>query len=566
MKKFRFNLNPLSVTNMLSLSAKYDELDDFSWHKFHGSRGVKIVQRSHTRTIAQNDVYGIRAARSGNFYVVLPDLYHVNFAITQKEANKLLENSKKVKRPAIKNLSGQDGKIIRVVNKQSDNRAWDAAYFKAARAINAEAKEGVNFANYQWRRVGDPSGFTVKKSDKKVHYKRGDVFGIRFIKPATGGVLIDQNFNRFAINLDTYDIILSMTTVLPKNKWPEGGFTRADMENSVEEERLREKEKKARQRQLIREREAVVKRKQLQELSEKKAAERQRRKQEAEDAKAHLQTLEEHMIKVRKSQTVKMSDKDIAKQIKRRRLINAEDLGLRVDHLADDEDFELNLDLDNLQIEGEFNKKDEPEREAKKVEVAEMFDQVISDLKKTMPKPKLDLSQFAEKEEAVDELEADDEVEYESDEGQEDQEEDFEDDAPEEPEEELVEEEDPVDLDTDDSEVDSAIKELEEPEVKKVVKDFEEGFVVKFNNDRSEQREFLIFDIANMEGSDHIVIYKLYDLTNEPDDYRTVRVDKRQKRRLEDMAEFVRKLPVRQLIEKQSLADTLIKNKEPIES
>jgi hypothetical protein len=271
------------------------------------------------------------------------------------------------------------------------------------------------------------------------------------------------------------------------------------------------------------------------------------------------------MIKVRKSQTVKMSDKEIAKQIKRRRLVNAEDLGLRVDHLADEEDFDLNLDLDNLQIEGEFNKKDEPEREAKKVEVAEMFDQAISDLKKTMPKPKLDLSQFAE-EETVDDLEADEEVEYESDEDQEESEEEFEDEVVEEPEEELVEDEDPVDLDTDDSEVDTAIKELEEPEVKKVVKDFEEGSIIKFNNDRSEQREFLIFDISTMEGSDHIIIYKLYDLTNEPDDYRTVRIDKRQKRRIEDMAEFVRKLPVRQLIEKQSLADTLTKNKEPIES
>lgn len=564
-----------------SLSAKFEELDGFTWYKYGGSRSVKVVFRIHERSIKRDTVFGIRPVRYGNFYVVFPDLYHVNFTVSSKEANKLFEHGTKIKRPDIQNKLASGGK--RVVNKvetASEHRAWDAVYFRAARIVRNEDKEGIEYANYQWRRVGDPDGIQLKKGGRIRKYKKGDIIGMRFIKPTAGGVLIDQQFNRFAVTKDIYDQLLAASSVLPKNKWPEGGFSQADLENSAREQELIEKEKRAEERRMVREREAVLKRERELELREKRRQEDLKRKEEASEIQERAKTLEQHIKEVRKTRTVPMSDKEIVKQIKKRRTIRAEDLGLRDEHLSDDH-VELDLDLDNLTLHGEPEEAVKEET-SKGVSVKEMMNDAIADLKSGLPK--LDLSKFADEPEELNEDDSD--VEYDDEEIEE--EEDFE----EEPEPDLpeIEEPDPIadadpELEIEDpDDIDKALAELDsvdeddldegeaEEEVVKKPKSaepkriFEEGNVVVFHQDRAQKREFVIFEIANLPESDHIFIYKLYDMTNEPDDYRTVRIDKRQKRKIEDMADFVRKLPVRELIAMQSVVEDLPKNKEPIES
>lgn len=560
-------------STFVSESAKYDQLDDYLWYVYKGKTKVNIAIRTHKRTISDGMIFGIRQTRNGTHYVILPEMYHVDFVVERSTANKLINNGEYIKKPKISNLSDPNsGKIIRrlaseIAIEKSENRKWDSARFKAAREVKNESVAGVNFSNYQWRKITVPEGFKLSKADKKVHYVRNAVVGMRFIKPATGGIIIDQDFNRFALSTETYDRIVAGSVVLPKSKWPEGEFTKADADNAREEEKLAEKARRAAERRRLRELEAAEKREAELEERKKRAEARREQKRKEQEAKEAAITLTEHMEKVRKSRTIPMDDKEILKRVRKDRKLKAEDLGLRQEHLDDSDD--LDLDLTNLGVKS-------PEKvDAKPVKpkpVIEMLEQVISDARKDLPVFKMDDIEADDLSDVADDELEDSEIDHDLFEEEE---------TPKvvkgkpAAKEKVVEEDDSLDDDSleDDKDVEIAEDELEEsdteddleeeevPEVK-----FEEADVIVFRQDATEQREFAIVGIDPMKGNDHILIYKLYDIDNEPDDYRTVRIDTHKKRRIEDMAELKRKLTPKDFLKYQAMSEDLMKNPEAIES
>lgn len=557
--------------DLISESAKYDQLDDYTWYVYRGRNKVNVNVRTHKRIISENDMYGFRQTRNGTYYVILPEMYHVDFVVDKNTANRLVNNSDPIKRPKIQNLADADtGKIIRkaaidIAAANSPNRQWDSARYKANRVVN-ESNGKIDYANYQWRKITQPEGFKLKKADKSVHYKRNDIVGMRFIKPATGGIIIDQDFNRFVLSTENFDTIVHGSVVLPKTRWPEGGFTKDQLEAAQQEKLLAAKQKRAAERRLLREEEASRKRKEAQEERERKAEERKKRKQEELEAKEAATTLGEHIERVRRSRMVPLDDKQLREKIKKIKTLKAEDLGLRTEHIVDDDD-DLNLDLNNLVL-----KKDTevPDKKQKPKPLVDLMNQAIQEVKQDLPIFNMADIETDEPEETP---EDDSDVDFDDSDVDYDL---YEEDTPAkdvEPEE--VDEEDPIDqADEVDEDVEIADKELEsedddefeddkpaKPEVK-----FEEGDAIIFEQDATEEREFMIFGIEPLKGNDHILIYKLYDVSNEPDDYRSVRIDTHKKRRLEDMARLSRKIPPKEFIKYQAMAEDMMKNPEPIES
>lgn len=565
-------------SDLVSESAKYDQLDDYTWYVYRGRNKVNITIRTHKRIISTNDIYGFRQTRNGTYYVILPEMYHVDFVVDKATANRLVNNSDPVKRPKIQNLTDSNtGKIIRnaaidIAAANSPNRQWDSPRYKAQRVIN-ESSGNVDYANYQWRKITSAEGFRLKKGDRQAHYKRNDIVGMRFIKPATGGIIIDQEFNRFVLTTEDYDQMVHASVVLPKTRWPEGGFGKEDSEAAQQEKLLAEKQKRAADRRRIREAEEARRREEAQAERERKAEERRLRKQQELESQENAISLQEHMDRVRRSRTVPLDDRELREKIKKIKKLKAEDLGLRTDHIADDDDDDFNLDLNNLSI-----KKDEEieDKKQKPAPLAELLDQAIKETKQDLPIFNMsDLDSDDDAEESVlddgtaidfEDAEADYDIYAEED--------------PEDVEPEPVDEEDPIDQDDDvDEDVEVAEDELEsdedyddeefedeEPKPSKPEVKFEEGDAIIFAQDSTEKREFMIFNIEPLKGNDHILIYKLYDVSNEPDDYRSVRIDTHKKRRLEDMARLSRKIPPKEFIKYQAMAEDMMKNPEPIES
>jgi hypothetical protein len=550
----------------LSQSAKFEQLDEYTWYKYNGIQKVQIAVRTHKRTIEKNSLFGLRYTRNGTIYVILPEMYHVDFVVDRTTANKLLNKSDIVKRPTIKNLTDNNtGKIIRraaaeIAAELSPNRVWDSPRYKAARNITNESV--IDYSNYQWRKISAVDGFKLAKADRKMHYKHNDIIGMRFIKPATGGVLIDKNFNRFVLNTEAYDRIVSGSKVLPKSKWPEGKFSKEEAEIARQEELILAKQKRASERRALRELEAAKKREEEKLLKLKLAEERKERKRKELEARESATLLNEHIERVRKTAVIPMDDRDIRERVKQRRRLSAEDLGLKEEYLDNSEkEFELNLDGLTLNTDTKVERKEKP------AELKDMLDQVIKDTKKD-----LTLFNMEDIESDPEDFEDDPEVQYEDSEVEHDLYED------EEKSKDLDLTKDPEDEDEDeyepDEEVEIAEDELEEVEdseedeleEKKPEIKYEEGHVITFEQDASESREFLIYSIEPLKGNDHILIYKLYDIDNEPDEYRTVRIDTHKKRKIEDMAKMIRKVSAKDFIRYQAMAEDLMKNPEPIES
>lgn len=564
-------------SDLVSESAKYDQLDDYTWYVYRGRNKVNITIRTHKRIISTNDIYGFRQTRNGTYYVILPEMYHVDFVVDKATANRLVNNSDPIKRPKIQNLTDSNtGKIIRnaaidIAASNSPNRQWDSPRYKAQRVIN-ESSGNIDYANYQWRKITSAEGFRLKKGDRQAHYKRNDIVGMRFIKPATGGIVIDQEFNRFVLTTEDYDQMVHASVVLPKTRWPEGGFGKEDAEAAQQEKLLAEKQKRAAERRRIREAEEARKREEAQAERERKAEQRRLRKQQELEAQENAISLQEHMDRVRRSRTVPLDDRELREKIKKIKKLKAEDLGLRTDHIADDDD-DFNLDLNNLSI-----KKDEEieDKKQKPAPLVDLLNQAIKETKQDLPIFNMsDLDSDDDVEESV--IDDGTDIDFEDTEADYDI---YAEEDPQDVEPEPVDEEDPIDQDDDaDEDVEIAEDELEseedyddeefedeEPKPSKPEVKFEEGDAIIFAQDSTEKREFMIFNIETLKGNDHILIYKLYDVTNEPDDYRSVRIDTHKKRRLEDMARLSRKIPPKEFIKYQAMAEDMMKNPEPIES
>jgi hypothetical protein len=581
------------MLRFVALSAKFEELDKFSWYQYSGRTKRKLVTHGSAAEISNGSVYGIRPIKGGRFYVILPDLYHVNFTIEPEEMEFLTSRSDEIKKPKLVNV--REGRQRAPRNLQGtklvERRAWDSDYFKPARKLYDESTKGVDLANYQWRKYTGSKPLKIGKTRDLFHViNRGDVFGVRYVAPTKGGIYMDTEGRRWVINPDTWGPMLENTEVLPKTKWPTGKFT-------VEElKQIRRNNKKQNHR------EAVSERRQAREIAAAKDREAKEKQQEKERelakqarAEARKKRLDEkqrlkesaaaYAIKEskRRSTPIVMTDEKLKELLKAQKEEQQKKLKRDVPEVVefDDDALDTDLDLDTPQEQSgpteqfQFDPAVDSLSDGE-VDPLSLLDQVIDKKRAEARKANLkDLEDDAsdEEEEEVDEseLEYDDE---ESDDSEEEEEESADEDTDEQDEESEedtdTDEEDAGDEDSDEDDEDGADLEdadvEEEPEEEEESAEAEEGDVVVFNKDTTEQREFVVLDIYPLPANNNVTVYKVYDLTNEPSEYHTVRIDTTKKAKFVDSVKIVRKLTPKEFKDVQADVVKFKRSSDPIVS
>lgn len=581
------------MRRLVALSAKFEELDKFSWYQYSGRTKRKLVTHGSAAEISNGSVFGIRPIKGGRFYVILPDLYHVNFTVEPEEMEFLTSRSDEIKKPKLANIREGRQRAPRNLEgtKLVERRAWDSDYFKPARKLYDESTNGVNLVNYQWRKYTGSKPMKIGKTRDLFHVvNRGDVFGVRYVSPTKGGVYMDVEGRRWTINPDSWTSMLENTEVLPKTKWPTGKFT-------VEElKQIRRANKKQNHR------EAVSERRQAREVAaakEREAKEKQR-EQERELAKqaraeARKKRLDEkqrlkesaaaYAIKEskRRSTPIVMTDEKLKEFLKAQKDEQQKKLKRDVPEVVefDDDALDTDLDLDTPQEQSgpteqfQFDPAVDSLSDGE-VDPLSLLDQVIDKKRAEARKANLkDLEDDAsdEEEEEVDEseLEYDDEEPTDSDEEEEDDPEETEegDEDEESPEEEDTEEDSDESEDTEEDDEDEEPEDAdveEEPEEEEESTEAEEGDVVVFNKDTTEKREFVVLDIYPLPANNNVTVYKVYDLTNEPSEYHTVRIDTTKKAKFGDSVQIVRKLTPKEFKEVQADVSEFKRSSDPIVS
>lgn len=524
---------------MFSLSAKFEELGNFDWYTYEGRTKRTLHSNSTQTNLTNGDVFGIRLTRGGQrYYLIFPDKYHLNFIVEADEMDKILQRSSKTRKPKIQDAKA-DGRIRapRVNQPESGMRRWDAPYFKAARSITGEAKEGIDFSNYQWRKLITGTLKLGKTLKIKHTVQRNDVFGVRFIKPATGGKYVDKMGRIFALSKEEYDQMLAQSEVLPKNRWPEGKLTKFDLEQIKQSDAEAIKNEAREKRRLLQEARRLEQERLAEEEAEKKrlrAEERLRKKREAEEA---AKSLADRLATGKKEPVKPMTEeqlKDYLEQSQKKKENRVKNAGKLV---KIEDDLDEDLDLTRADVYDRVDLGDEDVGSEAK-DPLPLLDKVIADKRAETVKKVVDLKAPIDDEDEDEDEDDQDDVEYEED-------------TPKtslkpKSEKPAVEETPAADPDdSDDGEIDQDALEAEmlpEAEVRENKYRAEEGHVVNFKSDSQDKRDFLILSIYPLPTNNSIMVYKVYDITNEPEAYHAVRIDTRQKRKFEDLVEFERKI------------------------
>lgn len=587
---------------LLSLSAKFDQLSEFEWYTYKGSRGTTLVNQTGRVVLRDGDKFGLNAMRGGRYRVVLPESYRSEFRIEGEEADKLISKSKKSAMPKIQSVEKVRSLKLEEHTQSKDFRKWDSDYFKAARAVNGEARDGVDFSNYQWRKINSGEILEiVSTKNRRLKLPQRTIIGVRFIKPAVGGILIDLDGHRLSLPSSKWEEMLTKTTVMPKNKWPEGKFTKEQMVNARDQELEIKRKQRSEAAQIRREEERA----RIRERNEAEArAKEQRRIEKERQKKAQEKAIADHLAEQKAKDSVKkpveMPDERILKYYRDQRIKEREEALKEIPIDYDDDTLDADFDIEDKPAESDHDEdldiSDDASISDDAIDPVELLDKVVQERR---GKVKLDLSAFGDGEfdeddgeevEDTGDLDLDDEededeepeddegeqiiddAEYDDDEDAAIADEELEDADYEDEDEELEDDDasnaDADDVDTDDADDDSededALPDDEEGDEPEEPYEAGEGDIVEFKEDSSSTREFVILDIYPFSKNNKITIYKLYDITNEPEYFQTVRINTAQKRRFEDMVEFVAEMDQTEFERILTLTDDYVRSDEPI--
>lgn len=590
---------------LLSLSAKFDQLGEFDWYTYKSPRGTTLVNQTGRVVLRDGDKFGLNALRGGRYRVVLPDSYRSEFRIEVEEADSLISKSRKSAMPKIQQIEKPRAIKLEEHAQSKDFRKWDSDYFKAARAVNGEARDGVDFSNYQWRKINAGEILEiVSTKNRRLKLMQKTVIGVRFIKPATGGILIDLDGHRLSLSTKKWEEMLAKTTVMPKNKWPEGKFTKDQMANAREQELEIKRKQRSEAAQIRREEERAKMRERAEaeaRAKEQRRVEKERQKKAQE--KAIADRLADQKAKDSVQKPVELPDERILKYYREQRIREREEALKDIPIDYDDDTLDADFDIEDVPVESDHDDDLDIDENASvaddAIDPVELLDKVV---KERRNKINLDLSAFGDGEfdeddgeevEDTGDIDVDDEeddteeseddegeqiiddAEYEEDEdaaiadeelddvdSEEDVEEDDEEDTSDDADADESDDTD-ADADSDDEDTDDDTEESED-EAKDEPYEANEGDIVEFKEDSSSTREFVILDVYPFSKNNKITIYKLYDITNEPEYFQTVRINTAQKRRFEDMVDFVAEMDKTEFERIITLTDDYARSDEPI--
>ena len=348
---------------MLSESAKFEHLDQFKWYTYNG-RPKTLVARKHERILEKGAVFGMKAIRGDKFYIIFPEDFHIDFTVTKRIGNNIVKNSKfKRKPPPLSDNKGIGGRASRTtgsrghaqIQKSQEKFKWDATYFKPQGRVPDELKQGIDFANYQWRKVDDITPLRKRNGTNVVHtFAKKDVIGVRFLRDSKGGKLVTPDGKVFAIGKEQFDMMLNVSKLMPKNKWPEGTVTLDEMKENAEHEKEAIKEKRINDRKEAKAQREAAKR-------EKKNREREQRRQAKADEAAERERLARRLEGKKKQVELEMkpkSNKELADlMVQGKKPKEDEDL-LSDDDLRENLDALKQMDLDSDEVQ-EFDTDEE---------------------------------------------------------------------------------------------------------------------------------------------------------------------------------------------------------------
>lgn len=282
---------------MLSQSATYDEaVSEYNWFKYTGQRGKEVSERTHKRMIREGDIFGVKSLKSGSrFTLIFPDMPHINFPLDKKNGNQLLERATKLRK--LPDIVQRDGRAkargVKTTERQLQRKNFDNARF-APRTVPNEYKNGIDFSNYQWRIVPEMS-LTITHTKGKEILKKNEMIGMRYIRDAKGGVIINEKGMYLKLTPENYDKVVTETLVMPIQDWPNGSLSDADVKA------YRADSKKMKHRTQVEMREAA----RLEQRAEKLAKEvsaRDAKRAQKENSRAEQERYDEMKEKIKRGE------------------------------------------------------------------------------------------------------------------------------------------------------------------------------------------------------------------------------------------------------------------------
>lgn len=400
---------------LISISAKADDPNDVDWYQFTGKKSIDVTQGSSVK-LDPESAFGLRMLRNGkDYYLCLIEKPSQKIKIPKTRVTAILKNSisrtykqaEKLKRKESSSRAGVGGR-------QSAATPFDHPRFRPKQSPSPkdEKKNGVDPKDYQWRVYKGTKPLQFKENAKRaIELDRNEIIGLRFEREARGGFFVTPEGLYRRIPTKLYDTIVSVTDILPKNKWSTRLITpdmikeanKTDTELAMEEARQRKQ----------REKQEREERKLQQERERKRKEEEARREQEALEEFLATKDQREQEAKDRREQEVKAATVDPSAYI--RDNLNKE-LDADVIDALDMDDLE-DLDLELQDIGGELLDLDEefePEETA--------TNDVVDKLKEMLEAHKQEAAEQlgSELDSAADDADAEEETEEETEETEED--------------------------------------------------------------------------------------------------------------------------------------------------
>jgi hypothetical protein len=620
-------VNKVGAVPVKSYSTKFENLPKFKWYTYEGSIR-KLVARKHERDLLKGSVFGIKEIRGDKFYIVFPQDYHIDFTVTKRIGQTIISKSK-LKRvaPKIDNSTPEGGRASKSVGikgskaliKTKEKSNWDATYFKPPGKVADELKSGIDLSNYQWRKIQDIYNLPKKNSTSIIHtFEKKSKAGFRYLRDSKGGKIVTVDGKVFSVRKEQFDIMLNISDVLPKNKWPEGTVTLGNMKQNLDHENQEKKNKILRIRESNKKKTEEARR-------EKLRLERSERLKLAEEKKEERLRLARRLAGIKKPIKLNISPKtneELASMVtKGKRSKEDEDL-LSEDDLQTSLDSLKDLDLDASDLD-EYDESDLEENDLEENDLEETDESDLEEEEDLRPEDRtIDSNESGKLMDSLDELveqrheetfnlndgeddpdfeesdedpdeESDEDPDEESDEDLEESDEDPDEESDEDPDEDPEESDEESDEDPDedpeesdegsvydeageeigDGDEDADVK-IADRELKKVNKNpdnpagyvAEEGDVLEFKSDSTLKREFLLLDIYPLHSNNNITLYKVYDITNKPDEFHTVRIPKSTRNKIENMVKFIRKLNPKEYSKFFTGVEYMDRSKNPINS
>lgn len=332
---------------VLSVSASYqDAVSKYAWMKYTGSRGKEVSQRTHKRMIREGDIFGILPLRNGGRYtLIFPDMPHVDFPLDKATGLFLMERASKMRKvPDVLNTEGKRVKTAgaKTLQRQLMRSQFDAARF-SPRGVKAEAVNGLDFDNYQWRMVASPE-YPVKTSKGMTKLYKNDMIGVRFLRQGKGGIVVNTDGMYLKVDDAQYDLLVHDTNILPINDWPKGTVdvdTVKAYRRIVRKARRRSQEEQEEAQRLANNAKILEQKQQRKELQKEARKKAQERSAEMRDLRAKVKSGE---IEAPKAEVRTVYEDGIDRRGKRIRVIEEEILDDDIEEVTD-------LDIDEQKLE-----------------------------------------------------------------------------------------------------------------------------------------------------------------------------------------------------------------------